>query len=95
MGEIDLRIEGLTSQTSAEDDSADTLPVRQAGSPITRVGCPPWLQQRSRTYWQWQPYGEGAPFSNAIAVRHNGTAMQGHQFFDYRETKAGSGPALI
>jgi hypothetical protein len=39
MGEIDLRIEGLTSQTSAEDDPADTLPVRQAGSPITRVGC--------------------------------------------------------
>jgi hypothetical protein len=93
MGEIDLRIEGLTSQTSAEDDPADTLPAGGLAHHPRRM--PPWLQQRSRTYWQWQPYGEGAPFSNAIAVRHNGTAMQGHQFFDYRETKAGSGPALI
>src|SRR6516225_5908867 len=38
VGEIDLRIEGLTSQSSADDDSADAIPVAQAGSPVTRVG---------------------------------------------------------
>ena len=38
VGEIDLRIEGLTAQSSADDDPADAIPVAQAGSPITRVG---------------------------------------------------------
>jgi DNA modification methylase len=49
MGEIDLRIEGLNSQSSADDDAADTLPVAQAGSPITRAGDI-WLLGEHRIY---------------------------------------------
>jgi hypothetical protein len=44
MGEIDLRIEGLTSEP--EDDPADALPV-QAGPSVTRLGDH-WLLGRNR-----------------------------------------------
>jgi ParB-like nuclease domain len=49
MGEIDLRIEELTPQTSAEDDPADTLPIPRPGSPITRVDDL-WLLGGHRVY---------------------------------------------
>jgi DNA modification methylase len=37
MGEIDLRIEGLATESQA-DDVADTLPAAQAGPPVSRAG---------------------------------------------------------
>src|SRR6516165_8060858 len=38
MGEIDLRIEGLTSESEGAEDTADALPAPQTGSPVTRLG---------------------------------------------------------
>jgi hypothetical protein len=38
MGEIDLRIEALTSDKPADDDSADQLPVVAAGPVVTKPG---------------------------------------------------------
>ena len=38
MGEIDLRIEGLTSESEGAEDAADALPAPQTGSPVTRLG---------------------------------------------------------
>ena len=49
MGEIDLRIEGLTPQSSADDDPADAIPVAQAGPPISRAGDL-WILGTHRVY---------------------------------------------
>lgn len=38
MGEIDLRIEGLSSQADTSGDAADDLPGEASGPPVTRVG---------------------------------------------------------
>ena len=49
MGEIDLRIEGLTPQLSAEDDPADAIPAAQAGPHISRAGDL-WMLGPHRVY---------------------------------------------
>jgi DNA modification methylase len=49
MGEIDLRIEELTPQSSADDDPADAIPVAQAGPPISRAGDL-WMLGAHRVY---------------------------------------------
>jgi len=38
MGEIDLRIEGLASDSEGAEDAADALPASRTGSPVTRPG---------------------------------------------------------
>ena len=47
IAEIDLRIEGLTSGSEAEDDSADSLPPHSDAPPVTQVGDL-WLLGRHR-----------------------------------------------
>src|SRR5262249_5028393 len=49
VGEIDLRIEGLTSQSSADDDPADAIPIAQAGPTISRAGDL-WMLGAHRVY---------------------------------------------
>jgi DNA modification methylase len=49
VGEIDLRIEGLTSQSSADDDPADAIPIAQAGPTISRAGDL-WILGAHRVY---------------------------------------------
>jgi len=49
MGEIDLRIEGLSSQADTSGDAADDLPVEPSGPPVTRVGDL-WLLGPHRVY---------------------------------------------
>jgi hypothetical protein len=49
MGEIDLRIEGLTTQSSADDDPADAIPIAQAGPTISRAGDL-WILGAHRVY---------------------------------------------
>jgi DNA modification methylase len=48
MGEIDLLIEGLTTQSSADDD-ADAIPIAQAGPTISRAGDL-WILGAHRVY---------------------------------------------
>jgi ParB-like chromosome segregation protein Spo0J len=48
VGEIDLRIEGLTTQSSADDD-ADAIPIAQAGPTISRAGDL-WILGGHRVY---------------------------------------------
>ena len=48
MGEIDLRIEGLTADPE-DADPADVLPEQRSGSPVTRPGDL-WLLDRHRVY---------------------------------------------
>ena len=38
MGEIDLRIEGLATESQAKDDAADAILAAQAGPPVSRAG---------------------------------------------------------
>jgi 16S rRNA G966 N2-methylase RsmD len=47
VAEIDLRIEGLTAGSGAQDDSADTLPLHSDAPPVTQVGDL-WLLGRHR-----------------------------------------------
>lgn len=49
MGEIDLRIEGLTAESQGRDDSADELPDVPAGPPISQAGDL-WLLGDHRVY---------------------------------------------
>jgi ParB-like nuclease domain/DNA methylase len=46
-GEIDLRIEGFTSESEGTEDAADALSVPEAGPPVTRLGDL-WLLDRHR-----------------------------------------------
>ncbi len=64
MGEIDLRIEGLGSQTE-QDDSADDLSAAVTGPPVTRPGDL-WLLGKHRVYC-----------ANALEVRSYATLMEG------------------
>ena len=49
VGEIDLRIGGLTTQSSVDDDPADAIPIAQAGPTITRAGDL-WMLGAHRVY---------------------------------------------
>ena len=65
MGEIDLRIEGLTSESEGIEDAADALSAPQAGSPVTRLGDL-WLLGRHRVCC-----------GNALEDAHLSALMQG------------------
>ena len=49
MGEIDLRIEGLTSESSTEDDRADAILAPKTGPPVSRSGDL-WILGTHRVY---------------------------------------------
>lgn len=49
MGEIDLRIDGLTSEPEGEGDPADELPVMNQAAPVSKPGDL-WLLGRHRVY---------------------------------------------
>jgi ParB-like chromosome segregation protein Spo0J len=65
MGEIDLRIEGLTSESEGAEDAADALPAPQTGSPVTQLGDL-WLLGRHRVCC-----------GNALEDAHLSALMQG------------------
>src|SRR5215469_16802901 len=49
MGEIDLRIEELTSESSTEDDPADAIVAAKTGPPVSRAGDL-WILGTHRVY---------------------------------------------